>query len=69
VIFNRTLFPELKTAPLSEGAASVVRKHVHEILHLEVGDEGILIDIDTPEAYRKYVLKLAPTAPDGVTHG
>lgn len=69
VIFSRVLFPELKSAQLSEGAASVVRKHAHEIVQLDVGDEGVLIDIDTPEAYREYMLKRAPNATDGVTHG
>src|SRR5262245_61006688 len=54
-IFGRQLFPELMAAPLAQGAAAVVWRHQPEILHVDVEDEGILIDIDTPEAYREYV--------------
>ncbi len=55
VIFGQRLFAELREAPLNEGAAAVVRNHSHEILHLEVEEEGILIDLDTPENYGQYV--------------
>jgi molybdenum cofactor cytidylyltransferase len=57
VIFGRQLFSELLHAPLDQGAALVVRSHQTEILHVEVEDQGILIDIDTPEAYREYVVE------------
>jgi len=56
MIFGRQLFSELMAAPLNQGAAVVVRKHQEEILHLEAEDEGILIDVDTPEAYREHVV-------------
>jgi molybdenum cofactor cytidylyltransferase len=56
MIFGRQLFPELMTTPLDQGAAAVVRRHEPEILYLDTEDEGILIDIDTPEAYREYVI-------------
>jgi molybdenum cofactor cytidylyltransferase len=57
MIFGRQLFSELMTAPSDQGAAVVVRRHQPEILHVEIEDEGILIDIDTPEAYREYVVE------------
>jgi len=55
MIFGSTLFTELLSAPLGEGAVAVVRKHEQEILHLEVEDESILVDIDTPAAYKRWV--------------
>ena len=68
VIFARSLFPEFKNAPLHLGAAAVVKVHAKEVLHVEVEDEGILIDIDTPEIYRKYALQLAGPSTGGITH-
>jgi molybdenum cofactor cytidylyltransferase len=56
MIFGRQLFPELVSAPCDQGAVAVVRSHQQEILHVSVQEEGVLIDIDTPEAYRQYVL-------------
>jgi molybdenum cofactor cytidylyltransferase len=55
VIFSRELFHELSNAPLDEGAITVVKKHQEKVLHVEVDDVGILIDIDTPELYQRYV--------------
>jgi hypothetical protein len=46
----------------------VVKGHADEILHMEVEDEGILIDIDTPEIYRRNARKLADPRKDGVAH-
>ena len=57
MIFGADVFGELLSEPLEEGAVSVVRKHEHQILHLEVDDPGVLVDIDTPEAYEKHVVK------------
>jgi molybdenum cofactor cytidylyltransferase len=57
LIFGRELFSELLNAPLDQGAVSVVKKHQENVLSIEVEHEGILIDIDTPEAYQEYVVK------------
>jgi molybdenum cofactor cytidylyltransferase len=58
MIFGVELFNELLAAPLDHGAVSVVRKHPNEILHLEVDEPGVLVDIDTPEAYEEHVVRL-----------
>ncbi|HEY2988205.1 MAG TPA: nucleotidyltransferase family protein [Candidatus Binatia bacterium] len=55
VIFSRRLFGELSSAPLAEGAKSVVHAHADETLEVETDDERITFDIDTPEEYRRYV--------------
>lgn len=56
IIFAKCLFDELLNAPADLGAVSVVRKHEKEILHVEVDNPGVLIDIDTPEDYLKYII-------------
>ena len=61
MIFGAELFNELLAAPLDQGAITVVRKHAHDILHLEVDEPGVLVDIDTPEAYEEHVVRLGKT--------
>jgi molybdenum cofactor cytidylyltransferase len=61
MIFGAELFDELLAAPPAQGAVSVVRKHEQDILHLDVGEPGVLVDIDTPEAYEEHVVKLGKT--------
>jgi molybdenum cofactor cytidylyltransferase len=55
VIFSRALFAELLKAPLDQGAKAVVHAHRAETLEIDTEDEGIIVDIDTPEEYKKYV--------------
>jgi molybdenum cofactor cytidylyltransferase len=55
VIFSRLIFPELLAAPLQEGAKAVVHAHRRETLEIATEDEGVTIDIDTPDEYRKRV--------------
>jgi molybdenum cofactor cytidylyltransferase len=53
VIFGRQVFDELRRANPAVGAKSVVRAHAASVLDVEVDDEGVLRDIDTPEDYRR----------------
>ena len=55
VIFSRRLFAELLDAPLDQGAKTVVHAHRDETLEVETDQEGITVDIDTPELYRQHV--------------
>jgi molybdenum cofactor cytidylyltransferase len=57
MIFASSVFEELLRAPLDQGAVAVVKRHHAQILHLEVNDPGVLIDIDTPEDYNEFVVK------------
>jgi molybdenum cofactor cytidylyltransferase len=50
MIFHRDLFAELLEAPLDQGARAVVRRHT--VHHVPVKNEGILHDLDDPQAYR-----------------
>jgi molybdenum cofactor cytidylyltransferase len=54
VLLGRRLFPELLADELPEGARTVVRRYLHEGLHVPVDDPGILADIDTPDDYRRH---------------
>lgn len=56
VIFANSLFEELCNASLDRGASDVVRTHEKDILHVEVDNPGVLVDIDTLEDYSRYVL-------------
>ncbi|MXZ34991.1 MAG: nucleotidyltransferase family protein [Acidobacteria bacterium] len=55
VLFARELFPELLAASPEEGAVAVVRQHRRRIYHLEWNSDEILIDVDTPEAYQRWI--------------
>jgi molybdenum cofactor cytidylyltransferase len=55
VIFSRELFGELLSAPADQGAKAVVNAHRQETLEIEWQDEGVTLDIDTPELYRRHV--------------
>jgi molybdenum cofactor cytidylyltransferase len=52
VLFDRSLFAELRQAPLDGGAKTVIRRHEARILHVVPPDEGCLRDVDTPEDYK-----------------
>src|ERR1041384_3819641 len=55
VLFSRRLFAELLAAPLDQAAKAVVNAHADETLEIETDEEGIALDIDTPELYRQHV--------------
>jgi molybdenum cofactor cytidylyltransferase len=55
VIFARSLFDELLDAPIDQGAKAVINAHRGETLEVETTDEGITLDIDTPDLYRQHV--------------
>lgn len=59
-VFGRALFAELLDPGLEGGARTVVHRHLHEALLVEIDDPGVIEDIDTPEAYRRVRSSLAP---------
>jgi molybdenum cofactor cytidylyltransferase len=59
VLFDRSLFEELRRASLDSGAKDVVHRHADRLVNLAVSDEGCLMDIDTPDDYKRL---LAPQA-------
>jgi molybdenum cofactor cytidylyltransferase len=55
VLFSRRLFGALLDAPMDQGAKAVVNAHGDATLEIETDEEGITVDIDTPELYRQHV--------------
>jgi len=54
VIFGAKYYQNLCTLPPDRGANTILRDNSPDILILDVDDEGILIDIDTPEDLARY---------------
>jgi molybdenum cofactor cytidylyltransferase len=52
VIFDRSVFADLRAADLNAGAKSVFAKH--RVVNVEVKDPGAFIDLDTPGDYETY---------------
>lgn len=52
VIFDGTLFDELRAANRETGAKAVVRSHAAEILNVPIDDDGAFVDIDTVPEYQ-----------------
>jgi molybdenum cofactor cytidylyltransferase len=55
VIFDRSLFDELRNADPLRGAKQVVRTHADDIVEVPVLDEGAFTDIDTPRDYERFI--------------
>ncbi|MPZ12962.1 MAG: NTP transferase domain-containing protein [Chloroflexi bacterium] len=54
-LFARSLFPELRSAPLDQGARVVVHAHAADVLELPTDDAGVVADVDTPEQYAQWL--------------
>ena len=54
VIFRRSMFDELRDADPAAGARAVVRADPGRVEDVDVEDDGVTIDFDTPEEYRRY---------------
>jgi CTP:molybdopterin cytidylyltransferase MocA len=53
VVFARAVFADLRHADPRVGAKAVLRAHQQDIRNVEVGDPGVLLDVDTPEDYAR----------------
>ena len=60
VYWGRNFFKELSDAPLSQGARFVLQKHIDSVYELEVDDDGVIADIDTPDEYSSYLKRMDP---------
>ena len=58
MVFSGELLPELLEAPLDQGARWVVRRHKPRELPVE--EEGVLLDLDDPETYRRVTGDVIP---------
>ena len=69
VIFDRSVFDELRSATAATGAKAVVRNHAAESVQVPVEDEGAFLDIDTPGDYERVFRQPIPTEFDGQADG
>jgi len=58
VIFPAALYAELlavrEGAPENAGARSVVRAHVTDVVEVPVNEEGVIINLNDPETFRRF---------------
>jgi molybdenum cofactor cytidylyltransferase len=53
VIFDRSIFEDLRSADPAIGAKAVFAAHRDRVLNVQVDDAGAFEDIDTPEDYAR----------------
>jgi molybdenum cofactor cytidylyltransferase len=61
VIFDRTVFDELRATPLAAGARAVLSAHYAAIVNVPVDDPGCVVDVDTPADYDEVIRRSGPT--------
>jgi molybdenum cofactor cytidylyltransferase len=65
VIFDRSVFGDLRSADPAVGAKAVFAAHKDRVLNVEVNDAGAFEDIDTPEEYQRILTPCIPAeSPD-----
>jgi|SRR5215203_4877166 len=57
VMFDRSIFDDLRAADPAVGAKAVFAAHRDRVLNVEVDDPGAFEDIDTPEDYRRLLTR------------
>ena len=53
VVFDRSVFDDLRAADPAVGAKAVFATHASQRLDVPITDAGAFVDVDTPEDYRK----------------
>jgi molybdenum cofactor cytidylyltransferase len=53
VLFDRRLFSRIMRINGDVGAKAVVEENEHELMIVEVEDEGVLLDLDTPQEFTR----------------
>ena len=54
ILFGKRHFPALAALSGDSGAKPVIAAHPDSVLDVPSGDDGVLIDLDTPEAWQKW---------------
>ena len=68
VIFDRSVFDELRNADHATGAKTVVHAHLQDAVEIAVDSSGPFLDVDTPTEYIRIFNRKLPPVP-GVTQG
>ncbi|HVN47669.1 MAG TPA: nucleotidyltransferase family protein [Bacteroidota bacterium] len=56
IVVPSVLFQEIKNAPVEVGLRYVVHAHEGKIVEVPTDEEGVIINIDTPDEYQKYII-------------
>jgi molybdenum cofactor cytidylyltransferase len=56
VIFPKSLFNDLRSAPASEGARAIVHRNEELVYEINTKEKEVLVNIDTPEDYHRYIV-------------
>jgi molybdenum cofactor cytidylyltransferase len=54
VLWARRFFAEMQTLDGDQGARSLVRRHEDAVCEIDMPDDGVLVDLDTPEALQAF---------------
>jgi molybdenum cofactor cytidylyltransferase len=57
VLFGEDLFRDLERAPMEMGARRVLQDHPDDVLEYQTDEEGVVVNIDSPEDYQRYVAR------------
>jgi len=63
IVISSELFPEINNASLEIGLREVVHAHKNDIELVSTEEEGVIVNIDTPEDYRRYFENIITDAP------
>ena len=62
VLWSREFFPAMMALSGDTGARKLIEEHVSRVAEIEMDTDGVLIDIDTPEALAELRGKVRPSA-------
>jgi molybdenum cofactor cytidylyltransferase len=54
VLWASAYFPEMLALDGDQGARALIRRHESRVCDVEMDDDGVLVDLDTPEALAAY---------------
>jgi CTP:molybdopterin cytidylyltransferase MocA len=66
VVFDRAVFDALRRAPLDQGARGVVHALGAAVLDVTTDDEGVCLDVDTPEDHARAIELAARRVREGL---
>ncbi|MCL5019231.1 MAG: nucleotidyltransferase family protein [Patescibacteria group bacterium] len=54
-LFMKSRFQDILDAPLNQGARWVIQRHPEEIKEMATEEEGVILNINTPDDYKIYI--------------
>jgi len=55
LLIGKEMFSELERAPMEIGARALLWNHFDKVLEYPTEDEGVILNIDTPEIYQEKI--------------